>query len=212
MKKLLLVGAGSGSREVLLMIDRINAREPEWEVVGFLDEDPEVIGTEVDGYPVIGPDHEHLGDDVYAVSGLMAPKVRQRLLEDVERRGYKLPTIIAPDVVLPRDFAAGPGTIIMPSVTVSFDVQLGKGVLVLWGCALGHHLRAGEWATVLSFATIAGGCKVGARTVIGARATFNVNVTVGSDALIGVGTTVLRDVKDGKRLVALPRQIESDLR
>lgn len=209
MKKLLLAGAGSGSREILMMVERINQSRPEWEVLGFIDEDPKVIGTEVDGYPVFGPKHDHLGDDIYGVSGVLDPPTRRRLLEElVERRGYALATIVAPDVVVPRDFAAGAGTVLMPGVTISFDVQLGKGVLVLWSAILGHHLRVGEYSTILTRALIAGGCKVGAKTTIGAGATLNVKVTVGENALIGVGTTVIQDVDDGKHVVALPRLVD----
>lgn len=209
MKKILLVGAGSGSREILLLIERINQRKPEWDVLGFTDDDPTVIGTEVDGYPVFAPNHQHLGDDIFGVCGVQDPGIRERLLADhIEKRGYALATVIAPDVVVPRDFAAGPGTVIMPSVTISFDVQLGKGVFVLWGARLGHHLRAGAYATILTGALIAGDCKVGARTVIGAGATLNIRVTVGENALVGVGTTIFQDVRDGQRVVGLPRLVE----
>lgn len=213
MKKLYLFGAGSGTREVLLLIERINAIKPEWEVIGYVDEDPNLIGTEVDDLPVLSPDDAIPGKDTYGVCGIMDPAVRQRMIEDhIEGNGLQLPTIIAPDVILPRDFAAGPGTVVMPSVTVSFDVQLGKGVFVLWGVALGHHLRAGEYATILSFASITGGCKVGARSTIGAHATLNNNVTIGADAFVGIGSTILRNVGDNKQVVSLPRQIETDRR
>lgn len=213
MKELYLFGAGSGTREVLLLIERINAIKPEWDVIGFVDEDPELVGSEVDELPVISPDDIKTGKETYGVCGIMDPAVRQRLIEEhIEGRGLQLPTIIAPDVIVPRDFAAGPGTIVMPSVTVSFDVQLGKGVLVLWGVALGHHLRAGEYATMLSFASITGGCSVGARATIGAAATLNNNVTIGEDAFVGIGSTILRNVSDRKQVVSLPRQIETDRR
>ncbi len=212
MKKIYLFGAGSGSREILLMLKRINAIEPEWEILGFIDEDERLTGSEVDDLPVFSPESIEISSDTFGVCGIMDSTVRQRIIEQhIEGRGLRLPTIIAPDVVVPEDFVAGPGTIIMPSVTISFDVQLGKGVFVLWGVSLGHHLRMGEYATVLSFASITGGCKVGARTTIGARATLNVNVTVGADSLVGIGTTILSNVSDKKRVVSLPRQIETDL-
>jgi len=209
MKRLLLIGAGSGSREVLMLVHRINARVPEWDVLGFVDENPEMIGTVVDGLPVYGPDHR-LSGEIYGVSGLMNPIERERqLTEQIERRGFLLPILIAPDVVVPGDFAAGPGTVIMPGVIISFDVQLGKGVLVGWAAALGHHLRAGEFATILTMALITGHCRVGPRATIGARATLGVRVTVGANAMIGVGTTLIQNVGDGKRVVALPRIVET---
>ena len=47
--------------------------------------------------------------------------------------------------------------------------------------------------------------------MIGASATLNVNVTVGEDSLVGVGTTVIKHVGSGKRVIAMPRLIESDI-
>ncbi len=209
MKRLLLIGAGSGSREILLLVQRINAQAPRWELIGFVDEDPAKIGQEIDGLPVFGPGHEFSGE-VYGVSGVMDPRARERLLaEHVEARGHTLATLVAPDVILPPDFAAGDGTVIMPGVVVSFDVQVGKGVLAWWGAALGHHLRAGQFATILTHALIAGHCRVGPRALIGARATLNVGVTVGADAMIGVGSTLIQNVADGKRIMALPRIVET---
>jgi sugar O-acyltransferase (sialic acid O-acetyltransferase NeuD family) len=206
MKKLFLVGAGSGSREVLLLIEQINRVAPEWEVVGFVDDDPKLAGTTVDGIRVHGPDHPFTGPEFHGASGILKPAHRQRVLtEYVQRKGCGLPTLIAPDAVLPRGFAAGPGTIVMPGGTISFDVQLGTGVLVLWRATLGHHLRVGDWTTILTGTLIAGGCTVGSRATIGAGAVLNVQVKVGNDALVGVGTTVLKDVADGKHVVSMPR-------
>lgn len=208
MKKLVLLGAGSGSREVLLLIERINQRAPAWDVVGFVDDDPKLAGTTVDGLPVFGPDNPFHGPGYACACGVQNAASRHKLIgEYVERRGCELPTLIAPDVVLPRGFAAGAGTVIMPNATISFDVQLGHAVLVLWGATLGHHLRVGSYTTILTGALIAGGCSIGARTTIGAGAVLNILVKVGDDALVGVGTTVIKNVPNGKHVMALPRVV-----
>ena len=208
MKTLFIVGAGSGSREILLLVHRINQAAPQWDVAGFVDEDPKLVGTEVDGVKVYGKDHPFRGPGYHGVCGVQEPTSRARLLATyVEERGCGLPTLIAPDAVLPRDFVAGPGTVIMPGATISFDVQLGKGVLVLWRATLGHHLRVGDYSTILTGALIAGLCAIGSRSTIGAGAVLNIKVKVGDDALVGVGTTVLKNVPDGQRVVGMPRLI-----
>jgi len=206
MKKLFIIGAGSGSREVLLLVHRINQAAPQWDVAGFIDDDPKLVGTQVDGVRVYGKDNPFRGPEYHGVCGIQEPHTRERLLASYgEERGCGLPTLIAPDAVLPRDFVAGPGTVIMPGATISFDVQLGKGVLVLWRATLGHHLRVGDYSTILTGALIAGLCNVGSRSTIGAGAVLNIKVTVGNDALVGVGTTVLKNVRDGQRVVSMPR-------
>lgn len=213
MKKLLIYTAGSGSREVLLAIQQMNELKPTWDILGFVDEDPNIIGKEVDGYPVYGPEHKEIASDVFGFCGIMNPKIRQRLVEEqIEGKGLLLATLIHPTVDLPGSFEAGPGTIIMANVFVSFNVKLGKCVMVLPGVVLGHSLRADDYVTILPSATINGTCTIGQRALIGSRVTLNVGISVGSDSLIGIGTTVLTNIGDNKRVVALPRQIVSEHR
>jgi sugar O-acyltransferase (sialic acid O-acetyltransferase NeuD family) len=204
-KQIFLVGAGTGSREVLMVIDRINQRTPEWQFVGFVDENPKLVGTVIDGYPVFGPEHPFRGKDFYGSSGVQNPEIRQRLARQyVLERDCGLATLISPDVFLPSDFAAGPGCVIMPGATISFDVRLGEGVIVQWDAILGHELRVGDYSSILTAALITGGCRIGTRTVIGAGAILNIKVEVGDDALVGVGTTIIQNISSGKRVVALP--------
>ncbi len=205
MNNLLLLGAGSGSREVALLVSRINAAAATWTLLGYVDDDPDLVGTRVDGLPVFAADHDHGTAALHVASGLQDPATRERMLTAFERRGATLATLIAPDVILPPDFHAEPGCVVMPGVIVSFDVQLGRGTLVMWGVALGHHLRVGAHTTILTRALIAGGCRIGARATIGAGAIVNVKTTIGDDALVGVGTTVLDNYPSGKRAIAVPR-------
>lgn len=205
MKELLLLGAGSGSREVALLVQRINAAGGDWVLRGFVDEDTRLVGTQVDGVPVFGLDHPHGDVELHVASGIMNSEARERLLARFAQRGARLATLVAPDVVLPADFRAEEGCVIMPGTIVSFDVQLGRGTLVMWGAALGHHLRVGAFTTILTRALIAGGCSIGARATIGAGAVLNVQTHIGDDALVGVGTTVLANFPAGKRAIAMPR-------
>ena len=213
MKKLLIYTAGSGSREVLLAIQQMNGLKPTWDILGFVDGDPDIIGKEIDGYPVYGPEHKEIARDVFGFCGIMNPTTRQRLVEEqIEGKGLSLATLIHPTVNLPGSFVAGPGTIIMAYVFVSFNVKLGKCAMVLPGAVLGHDLRANDYVTILPSATINGMCTIGQRALIGSGVTLNPGISVGSDSLIGIGTTVLTNIGDNKKVVALPRQIVSEHR
>ncbi|MBC8485938.1 MAG: hypothetical protein H8D45_07845 [Bacteroidetes bacterium] len=208
MDKLLLYTAGSSSREILLAIDQLNELDPTWDVLGFVDENPEIIGKEVCGYPVYGPDHKEIASDVYGVCGIMNPQIRRRIIEElIEGKGLSLATIIHPSVILPLDIKVGPGTIIMPSVNISYEVKIGKGTFVLWGSLLGHNVCIGNYSMIMSSANILAGCSVGDMSTIGTGATLNVNVSIGQYGLVGVGTTVLRDLGDSETVVSLPRQL-----
>jgi sugar O-acyltransferase (sialic acid O-acetyltransferase NeuD family) len=206
MNKLLIYTAGSAGREVKLVVDQLNEEKPTWELIGFVDESPKVVGQTVDGLPVFDAHHAARARDVYAVCPVMDPLVRQRMIEDlIEGHGLKLGTVRSPSVFLPRDIELGPGTILMPGVLLGYNVKIGKGVLVWWRALLGHDLVVGDYSAILSSANITGSCTIGARSTIGAGATLHVGVTVGNDCLIGLGTTVFQNVPDGKSVVAVSR-------
>ena len=54
MKELYIIGAGGFGREVAWLVEQINEVEPQWKVMGFLDDNQEVHGSTVGGFPVIG--------------------------------------------------------------------------------------------------------------------------------------------------------------
>jgi sugar O-acyltransferase (sialic acid O-acetyltransferase NeuD family) len=208
LKKIIIYTAGSGSQEILLNIRQINEINPEWEILGFVDEDLSLSDSEIQGLPVFPPNHKEISRDVYGICGVLDPLLRKRITEElIEGRGMKLASIISCNSRIPTDFEYGPGTLIMPDVTISYGVKLGKGVLVFWGAALGHNLVVGNYSSILSFATITGNCKIGNSTIIGASSTLNVGVQIGNNSLVGVGTTIFKNVKDNLSVIDLPRQI-----
>ena len=84
MKKIFIFGAGSGSQEVLLAIEQINQLTPTWEVLGFIDKSPELIGTEINGYSVYSLENIDLKPitPVHGVCGVLDSKIRQRIVEE----------------------------------------------------------------------------------------------------------------------------------
>jgi FlaA1/EpsC-like NDP-sugar epimerase len=52
---LVVVGAGGASRDVAWAVEGINAIQPRWNLLGFLDDDPAKQGAVIHGYPVLGP-------------------------------------------------------------------------------------------------------------------------------------------------------------
>lgn len=211
MNKLLLYTAGSASKEVQLVIEQANQERPTWEIVGFVDEDPELVGKEVASLPVFGPDHKERAGDVFGLCPVLDPTARRRITEElIEGQGLKLATFVYPSVRVPRDLEIGGGTIVMPDVLFGYNVRLGKGVLAWWRTLLGHDLRVGDYASILSSANITAGCTIGRNSTIGTGATLTLGVKVGDNAIVGIGTTVFHNVDDNKSIVAMPRMLVRD--
>lgn len=54
MKDLYIIETGGFGREVAWLVKRINAIEPTWNLLGFLDDNEAKYGSYEDGYPVLG--------------------------------------------------------------------------------------------------------------------------------------------------------------
>ena len=81
MKSIAIYGAGSLGQEVLVMIRQINENQPEWEPVGFFDDDPSV-GYTIDGLPVLGGINElnQFGTKLNVIIALGNPAIRKRIV------------------------------------------------------------------------------------------------------------------------------------
>ncbi len=51
---LIIIGAGGLGREVAWLVERINHQSPTWNLLGFVDDNPNLHHTIVNGHPVLG--------------------------------------------------------------------------------------------------------------------------------------------------------------
>ena len=203
-KKILLFGAGVASREVLRMIDEINLESLTWEVIGIVDKDPELIGSELDGLPILSSEDSAIKACTHATCSIYDPVIRKKVVEnEIEPLGLKLATIISPQVVIPQDMRLEDGVMIYPGTKISFNVHLGKGALVFFNTLLGHDLESGNYSTVWPSATVKG-------AFIGAGATIHQGTSIGDWSTIGIGSTILQDVGENKNVMTLPRQVVTE--
>ena len=54
MKDLVVIGSGGFSKQVIEIIEQLNLINPEYKLLGIVDDNKSLVGTEVLGYEVIG--------------------------------------------------------------------------------------------------------------------------------------------------------------
>ena len=55
MKEIVVIGAGDFGKEVAWLIEDINKKAPMYIILGFLDDDTDKIGKQLNGYECLGP-------------------------------------------------------------------------------------------------------------------------------------------------------------
>lgn len=203
MTDLLLIGAGGFARETAEAVRAINAAGPAWNLLGFLDDRPELSGTVVTGVPVVGPierAHDHPGARLAICTGRPDDYASRRAI--AERLGLehaRYATLVHPTATVSPSCTLGPGSVLLAHVDLTADVVVGRHVAVMPQVVLTHDTRIGDWATIASGVRLGGGCRIGEGAYIGAGACVREGVTVGDWAMVGMGSVVTRDVPS-KRL------------
>lgn len=55
MKDIVIIGAGGFGREVAWLIDDINKNEPTWNLLGYVDDNSQLIDTSINGWNIMLP-------------------------------------------------------------------------------------------------------------------------------------------------------------
>ena len=199
-RDIMIVGAGGWGREAVWTLERINAKEPTWNVIGFADDDPAKAKGSLEGYPMLGSvekaSKDHPGAAVYVAVGDNA--VREKIYRRL--RGHDFPVIIDPSAEVAPTAELRHGVFVGPQAVVSVGAELGKFAIVNARAGVGHDNRLGDFAQVCPGATLGGHATLGAHAYVGSNATVAPGVTVGANAKIAAGTPAYADVADGETL------------
>jgi sugar O-acyltransferase (sialic acid O-acetyltransferase NeuD family) len=199
MRPLVLVGAGGFARETAEVVHALNAVRPAWDLLGFVDDHPELAGATVDGLPVLGPidlvRHDLAEASVVVCTGHPGNYFsRKRIVERLALPVERFATLVHPAAVVPRSACLGPGTVLLANVVVTTGLAVGAHVAVMPAAVLTHDDVVGDYATFGAGAKVAGRVAIGEGAYIGSGAMIRESLTIGEWALIGMGAVVTADV------------------
>jgi sugar O-acyltransferase (sialic acid O-acetyltransferase NeuD family) len=208
MRALLIVGAGGFGREAAEAVAAVNDDIPTYELLGFLDDNPDAAGTEVEGIPVLGPissvaDHP----TALVVVSTGHPGFyfsRRRIVARLGLPAERYATIIHPLASIGRSVEVGRGTVFLAGAVATAGVRIGAHVAVMPGAVFTHDDVVGDYATFGSGARLAGRVTVGEGAYVGSGALIRESLSVGAWALIGLGSVVLEDVPVAEVWVGVP--------
>lgn len=149
---LLILGAGGFGQEVY----ELAAESGVFRLIAFLDDnsaDERCIGKTADY-------ERFVGDFECAVPAIGNNALRLDWLKQLQKAGYRVPTLIHPTAYVSRSARIREGTIVMPHANVMTGAKVGEGCIVNVGCIIDHN------------AVIEPGCHVCLNAVVKAGATL----------------------------------------
>jgi len=211
---LVIIGAGGFGRETADAVRAANAAGGSWRLLGYLDDDPALSGSCVDGVPVLGGTAElsRLPDaSVVVCTGRPDNYLsRPRIVGELDLPAERYATIMHPTAAISASSRVGPGSVLLAHVVLTAAVRIGSHVAVMPQVTLTHDDVVGDFATLASGAHLGGGVRVGAGAYVGAGALVREHRAVGPGSLVGMGSVVLSDVPAGQVWTGVPARFLRD--
>lgn len=207
MKDLLIIGAGGMGRDVTWLVKRINDVTPQWNLLGFIDDNPDIQGKELVGYKVVGRiDDIKNYPDAFVVCSIANAKVRKRIIERIRNDfpNQKFATLIDPTVEMSDYVKIGEGAVICAHTLITMNIRIGDFPIITSGCTIGHDTVVNDFVTFYPNATVSGFTVVGECTELGTGMQAIQEKTIGSNTIIGAGAVVVRDIPDNCTAVGNP--------
>lgn len=208
MKRLVIIGAGGFAREVAWLVEDINAAKKEWELLGFIDENPVNHGKVLNGYPVLGDFgffiHQQFNEPVYTVCAVGSPYAKINLVKKAAECGLRFTNLIHPSVKMSRYVELGTGNIICAGSLLSVDVFIENHVSINPNCSIGHDVIIKDYSILLWNINLSGNVKIGTGCEIGTKAVVIQGREIGEWSIIGAGAVVIRDIPPYCTAVGVP--------
>jgi sugar O-acyltransferase (sialic acid O-acetyltransferase NeuD family) len=210
MKPVVIIGAGGCAREVLDIIDAINAEKPQYEILGFI-VDPQygTPGTLVNDKPILGGFDwlEHHSREVFVTCGVGPSHHRYRLVRRAQAAGCRFFSIIHPTARVTRWVQHGEGVIITAGCVLTNQIHIGNHVHLNLDCTISHDVAIEDFVTLAPGVHISGNVRLGEGCQIGTGANLIQKLRIGQWAIIGAGSTVIKDVPANTTVVGVPAKV-----
>ena len=197
MKDLIIVGASGFGREVAWVVERINAKLPTWNLLGFIDDAEDIQERDINGYKVLGKTAD-VGKykDAYFVVAVGASKVREKIVGNLKSANpnIKFGTVIDPTVEISDLVTIGEGTIICAHSIITVNISIGSHTIINLDCTVGHDAVLQDFVTLYPSVNISGLTDIGHAAELGTGVQIIQGKTVGDYSIVGAGAVIVKDI------------------
>lgn len=206
--KSVIIGAGTYGEVYLSYL-----LEEGIEIVGFVDDNPALVGTVVRGYPVLGKvsDLQSLKSKM-GLEAVYCPignnEIRVRFLKQARELGFYTPNYIHPSAIISPNVEIGEGVYILLGAHVMPYTKIENFVMISMNANICHHsiLKEGVF--------LSNGVNFGASIIANENAYIGMGSTImtgikqlGDNCLVGAGAVVIKDVPANTIVAGVPAKI-----
>lgn len=208
MKEIIIIGASGLGKEVAFYIKSINRMNPTFNIVGFIDNNLSLQGTEVIyGLKVIGTD-DLLLEESFKIKNICIAiannAVRASIVEKIKDMNFIFPNIIDPSVNIDDSNSIGVGNIMGVNVTLTCNITIGDFNILNCTSGFGHDVRIGNFNMFGPRTSISGWVKMGNSNTINLNSSIIQNITIGNGNTVNLHSCLFKSIKDNGVYFGVP--------
>jgi sugar O-acyltransferase (sialic acid O-acetyltransferase NeuD family) len=208
-KKLIVYGTRNSI--IVKLIEAINRSHKQYDLLGFIQDDPDTPFKKILGVPVLGGP-ELLPDlarqpDVFFFCNINLTNQKKTTADNlINSLGGRLISLVHPAIDI--NYAeCGPNCMLCEGTIVGSGVKIGRYLTCRLGSIISHDARIHDYVYISPGVTVCGMSILKTGSDLGAGCTILPYLTVGKNAIVGAGAVVTKDVPDNVTVVGVPAKI-----
>ena len=195
-------------------MNRLNPLRAAWNVLGFVDENGQLQGTQVSGFPVLRTPRDanalFRGEEVWYICAIGDNAGRARLAAVLDANGWRAASLVHPSAIVADSATIGSGTYIGAGAVICPHAAIGDHVIINTHASIGHDAVLGHFSQAGPGARVSGGCRIGDHVLLGSNAAVLPGIAVGAAAVVGACSQVIRTVPPHVTVAGVPARIVCD--
>jgi acetyltransferase EpsM len=206
--QVIIIGAG-GHAQVVADILQVEGNSIP---LGYLDDNPNLLGHSYLGLPVLGnmetiSEIEH--DRIIIAIGDNAR--RKQIFESLKQQGEQFATAIHPTAIIAPSAKIGMGTMICAGAIVNPEASIGDNVILNTGSTIDHHNQIEDHVHIAPGVHLGGTVTVREGAFIGIGAKVIPQREIGCWSIVGAGAAIVNDIEPKSLYVGVPGHKYKDL-
>ena len=205
-----ILGAGGFARETYWVFEEDNQEKKKWNVLGFLDDNPKLHGTELCDIPVLGGFNwleQNLSKNLKVICGVGNPRSRRAIAARARTLGFDFCTVVHPSARMSRWVELGAGAIVTAGNILTTQIKIGAHTILNLDTTVGHDTSIGAYCNINPGCHISGCVKFGDGVDFGTGAVIIHGKSVGEWSIIGAGAVVAEDIPSNVTAVGVPCRV-----
>lgn len=213
-RRIIVLGGGGHSREVVSCIGDLQAAGRPIELLGLVDEmlprGPSDHGRILGNFTVLESIVEREAEKAGYITAVGDNSLRRSFVDKaVVATGGRLDAV---DLLHPLSHVGstcsiGPGTYMAPFSSVTAATAIGAHCILNARASVAHDCVIGDFCNLNPAAAICGNVRLGPGCFIGAGATVIDGIEIGARTVVGAGAVVIEDLPADCRAVGVPARI-----